>query len=56
MSVKELNKTKTPLVKIDKNLDKFKGKVLFPKKLALAEELLQHAKFPIELKEKLNIS
>ncbi|WP_314299430.1 hypothetical protein [Capnocytophaga sputigena] len=43
-------------IKIDKNLDKFKGKVLFPKKLALAEELLQHAKFPIELKEKLNIS
>ena len=52
MSIKELNKTKTPLVKIDKNLDKFKGKVLFPKKLALAEELLQRAKFPAELKEK----
>ena len=43
-------------IKIDKNLDKFKGKVLFPKKLALAEELLQRAKFPTELKEKLNIS
>ena len=56
MSVKELNETKNPLVKIDKSLDKFKGKVLFPKKLALAEELLQRAKFPTELKEKLNIS
>lgn len=55
MSVKELNRTKTPLVKIDKNLDKFKGKVLFPKKLALAEELLQRAKFPSELKAKFNI-
>lgn len=43
-------------IKIDKNLDKFKGKVLFPKKLALAEELLQRVKFPIELREKLNIS
>ena len=40
-------------IKIDKKLDKFK--VLFPKKLALAEELLQRAKFPAELKEKLNI-
>lgn len=43
------------MVKIDKNLDKFKGKVLFPKKLALAEELLQRAKFPSELKTKFNI-
>lgn len=43
------------MVKIDKNLDKFKGKVLFPKKLALAEELLQRAKFPSELKAKFNI-
>ena len=48
--------TKKIDIKIDKNLDKFKGKVLFPKKLALAEELLQRAKFPMELKEKLNIS
>lgn len=47
--MKEIN------IKIDKNLDKFKGKVLFPKKLALAEKLLQRAKFPAELKEKLNI-
>ena len=35
--MKEIN------IKIDKNLDKFKGKVLFPNK------------FPAELKEKLNI-
>ena len=43
-------------IKIDKNLDKFKGKVLFPKKLTIAEEILQRVKFPIELREKLNIS
>ena len=42
-------------IKIDKTFDKFKGKVLFPKKLALAGELLQGAKFPTELEEKLNI-
>ena len=36
-------------IKIDKKLDKFKGKVLFPKKLALAEELLQRAKFRREI-------
>ena len=39
-------------IKIDKNLDKFKGKVLFPKKLALAEELLKHAIFQRNCRKK----
>ncbi len=46
MSVEELNKSKTPIVKIDKNLEKFRGKVLFPKKLELANKLLEKAVLP----------
>ena len=32
MKVDEFNKSKIPLVKIDKKLNRFKGKVLFKKK------------------------
>ena len=46
MSIEELNKSKTPIVKIDKNLERFRGKVLFPKKLELANKLLEKAVLP----------
>jgi hypothetical protein len=46
MKVQEFNKSKTPLVKIDKKLNKFKGKVLFKEKLDMANKLLENAVFP----------
>ena len=47
MSITELNQSKTPIVKIDKKLEKYRGKVLFPKKLAMANKLLEKAVLPI---------
>jgi hypothetical protein len=46
MKVEDLNKRKIPVVKIDKKLEQFRGKVLFPKKVALANEMLSKAKLP----------
>jgi hypothetical protein len=46
MKVEDLNKAKIPVVKIDKKLEEFRGKILFPKKLALANEMLSKAKLP----------
>ena len=46
MKIDELNKAKVPIVKIDKRLERFRGKVLFPEKLALANKLLANAKLP----------
>ena len=46
MKVEDLNKGKIPVVKIDKKLEEFRGKVLFPKKLALANEMLAKAILP----------
>ncbi len=44
--VEELNKTKVPIVAIDPSMDKYHGTVLFPGKLALAEEQLKGLKLP----------
>ena len=49
MKIDELNKKKIPLVKINKDLNKYKGKVLFKKKLEKANKLLERAKLPNEL-------
>ena len=46
MKVEELNKAKIPLVRINKKLDEFSGKILFPEKLALANKMLKKAKLP----------
>ena len=53
MTTEKKNRKKRPIVKIDKSLDEFNNRVMFPKKLALAEELLKHAIFPKELQEKM---
>lgn len=42
----ELKKRKTPIVKIDKSLDKFDDKVLFPEKLNKANEMLKKTGLP----------
>jgi len=44
--IKELNKSKVPIVIIDPSLEKYRDKILFPEKLARAEELLKNAKLP----------
>lgn len=45
-TIKNLNKSKVPIVPIDKRLEKYRGKVLFPKKLAKANEILAKAALP----------
>lgn len=51
MSIDDLNKAKVPIVKIDKKLEKLRGKVLFPEKLKMANELLSRAKLPTQIKQ-----
>ncbi len=46
MTIKELNRSKTPIVKINKTLDKLAEKVLFPDKLAEANQILKSATLP----------
>jgi len=46
MTIEELNKRKTPIVLIDKSLEKYKGKNLFPEKLANANEILKRIGLP----------
>ena len=51
-SVQELNNSKSPIVVIDSSLEQYRDKVLFPEKLAKANEMLKSAKLPSRLKEK----
>ncbi len=44
--LKEMKDNKIPLVAIDTKLDKLRGKILFPKKLELANKMLENAKLP----------
>jgi hypothetical protein len=46
MTIEELKKRKTPIVVIDKSLEKYKGKVLFPEKLAKANDVLKRIGLP----------
>jgi len=45
-TVQELNNSKLPIVRIDPPLEQYRGKVLFPEKLAKANEMLKTAKLP----------
>ena len=45
-TIEKLNKSKTPIVKIDKSLEKFRGKNLFPEKLAKANEVIAKVGLP----------
>ena len=47
-TVKELNNSKVPIVRIDPSLDQYRNKVLFPEKLAKANEMLKTAKLPVK--------
>ncbi len=46
MALENLNKRKTPVVVIDQSLEKYKGKNLFPEKLAKANEVLKRIGLP----------
>lgn len=46
MTIKQLNKSKTPSVKINKALDKLAGKNLFPTKLEEANRTLKKVALP----------
>ena len=45
-TVQELNNSKSPIVRIDPSLEQYRDKVLFPEKLAKANEMLKTAKLP----------
>jgi hypothetical protein len=44
--IEKLNRRKTPIVVIDKSLKKYKGKILFPEKLAKANDVLKRIGLP----------
>ncbi len=46
MKIEQLDKSKTPIVRIDKSLEKLRGKNLFPEKLAEANEVLAKVGLP----------
>jgi len=46
MTIQELKQRKTPIVVIDNSLEKYKGKVLFPEKLAKANDTLKRIGLP----------
>lgn len=46
MKVEEINTKKKPIILIDKSLDFFNDKVLFPKKLEKANEMLKKVGLP----------
>lgn len=45
-TIERLNRRKTPLLKIDKSLEKLRGKNLFPEKLAKANEVIARVGLP----------
>ena len=46
MKIEHLNVNKIPIVKINKRLEKFKGRVLFPEKLEQANKTLAKVGLP----------
>ena len=46
MNVKEIDTKKKPIVLVDKSLDFFNDKVLFPKKMEKANEMLKKVGLP----------
>jgi len=45
-TIEKLNKTKMPIVKIDKSLERLRGKNLFPEKLSKANEVISRVGLP----------
>jgi hypothetical protein len=45
-TIEKLNKNETPIIKLDKSLEKLRGKNLFPEKLAKANEVIAKVGLP----------
>ena len=45
-TVQKLNNNKSPIIAIDPALDKYRDKIMFPKKLEKANSMLKTAKLP----------
>jgi len=50
MRGERLKDFRVPVIRINRKLEPLKGKVLFPEKVALANELISRATFPADLK------
>ena len=46
MTIEQLNNSKVPIIVFDKKLEQFRGKTLFPEKLAKANEVLKRIGLP----------
>ena len=44
--IEQLNNSKVPVIVFDKKLEQFRNKILFPKKLAKAKEILSKVGLP----------
>ena len=54
-TIEQLNSSKVPVIVFDKKLEQFRDKVLFPKKLARANEILSKVGLPKQKKSKAKI-
>lgn len=45
-TIDKLNESKLPIIPIDSSLEKYRGKVLFPKKLKKANKILSESNLP----------
>jgi len=50
-TVQELNDSKVPIVRIDPALEQYRDNVIFPQKLAKANELLRNVRLPNRKKQ-----
>lgn len=55
-TIKELNKSKVPIVKLDKSLDKLNDVVLFPEKLEKAKKTIADIGLPKKTAASKNIT
>ena len=46
-TIEKLNTSKVPVIPIDRRLEKYRGKILFPEKLAKANKILAKSGLPI---------
>jgi hypothetical protein len=51
MKITDLNKKKVPIVRVDKSLNKYDDMVLFPKKVAKANDMLKNIGLPKSKKD-----
>ncbi|GHB59613.1 hypothetical protein [Persicitalea jodogahamensis] len=51
-TIEELNSSKVPVIVFDKRLEKFRDRVLFPKKLARAKEIIAKVGLPKKVQDK----